>query len=44
MTKYFDVDYRNGKYYMFVDGVSSNTDIEDEVKSELDEWIEGNHE
>ena len=40
MTKHFDVDYRNGKYHMFIDGSSSNTEIEDEVKSELDDWIE----
>lgn len=40
MTKHFDVDYRNGKYYLFIDGTSLNTDIDDVVKSKLDEWLE----
>lgn len=43
MTKHFDVDYRNGKYYMFINGVSSNTSDSDMIDGELKRWIEGNH-
>jgi hypothetical protein len=42
MIKFFDVTFQLGEYHVHVDGASYKTTNEDQVKSELDEWVEGN--
>ena len=42
MIKFFDVTFQLGEYHVHVDGTSYKTTDEDRVKSEFDEWIEGN--
>ena len=41
MIKYFNIEYTtDGRYHLFINGVSSKSISPDTVKDELDTWID----
>ena len=39
----FEIEYRNGKFYFYIDGTMSNSDDPDTCIGKLKEWLEGNN-
>ncbi len=40
MIKYFNIEYSDGGFHLFINGILSKSMSSDLVKSELDTWLE----